>query len=91
MADVERAHRHLSCVPGDVALWPQLTGAETLTLLGNLSGAVDEARSHDDLAVVAGPPDSFAPVPALVLVGGDSGGARDRAVRPPRRPARMTD
>ena len=43
VSDVERAHRHLAYVPGDVALWPQLTGAETLTLLGNLSGGVDEA------------------------------------------------
>ncbi len=41
--DVERSHRHLAHVPGDVALWPQLTGAETLRLLGNLSGHVDEA------------------------------------------------
>ena len=41
--DVERSHRHLAYVPGDVALWPQLTGAETLTLLGNLSGGVDTA------------------------------------------------
>ena len=41
--DVERAHRHATYVPGDVALWPQLTGAEILTLLGNLSGRVDTA------------------------------------------------
>ena len=41
--DVERSHQHLAHVPGDVALWPQLTGAETLTLLGNLSGRVDVA------------------------------------------------
>jgi ABC-2 type transport system ATP-binding protein len=42
VTDVERSHRHLAHVPGDVALWPQLTGEETLTLLGNLSGQVDE-------------------------------------------------
>ena len=47
--DVERSHRHLAHVPGDVALWPQLTGAETLTLLGNLSGRVD-VRFRDELA-----------------------------------------
>lgn len=41
--DVEVAHRHLAYVPGDVALWPQLTGRETLALLGNLSGRVDAA------------------------------------------------
>ena len=31
----------MSYVPGDVSLWPQLTGAETLELLGNVSGGVD--------------------------------------------------
>ena len=31
-ADVVRAHRHLAYVPADVALWPQLTGAEILHL-----------------------------------------------------------
>jgi ABC-2 type transport system ATP-binding protein len=43
VSDVERAHRSVGTVPGDVALWPQLTGAETLELLGNLSGSVDTA------------------------------------------------
>jgi ABC-2 type transport system ATP-binding protein len=41
--DVRRAHPHLGYVAGDVALWPQLTGAEVLRLLGNLSGGVDPA------------------------------------------------
>ncbi|SFK99521.1 ABC transporter ATP-binding protein [Streptomyces pini] len=41
--DVERAHRHVSYVSGDVSLWPQLTGMETLTHLANLSGGADEA------------------------------------------------
>ncbi|MEU7919323.1 ABC transporter ATP-binding protein [Micromonospora zamorensis] len=31
-ADVARAHRQLAYVPADVALWPQLTGAEILHL-----------------------------------------------------------
>ena len=39
--DVERAHRHLGYVPGDVALWPQLTGTETLDLLASAAGTVD--------------------------------------------------
>jgi ABC-2 type transport system ATP-binding protein len=43
VTDVARAHAHLAYVPGDVALWPQMTGAEILTLLGNLSGRVDTA------------------------------------------------
>jgi ABC-2 type transport system ATP-binding protein len=43
VSDVEVAHRNVGYVPGDVALWPQLTGAETLELLGNLAGTVDRA------------------------------------------------
>jgi ABC-2 type transport system ATP-binding protein len=42
VGDVEHAHRHVAYVPGDVALWPQLTGTETLELLGNVFGSVDE-------------------------------------------------
>jgi ABC-2 type transport system ATP-binding protein len=45
--DVERAHRHIGYVPGDVALWPQLTGAEALHLLGSISGGVDEAYREE--------------------------------------------
>jgi len=37
------AHRHLTYVPGDANLWPSLTGAETLHLLGRVHGSVDEA------------------------------------------------
>ena len=43
VSDVVRAHAHIGYVPGDVALWPQLTGAETLEFLGNLSGRIDVA------------------------------------------------
>jgi len=39
--DVRRAHRHIGYLPGDVALWPQLTGIETLELFANLAGGVD--------------------------------------------------
>ena len=39
--DVEASHRHLAYVPGDVSLWPKLTGEECLELLGNLHGDVD--------------------------------------------------
>lgn len=31
--DAVRLHRHLAYVPGDVQLWPQLTGGETIDLL----------------------------------------------------------
>src|SRR5512147_2671636 len=39
--DVRRAHRHLAYVPGDVNLWPKLTGAECLELLGSLHADVN--------------------------------------------------
>lgn len=39
--DVEVAHRHVAYVPADVALWPSLTGAETLELLAALGPGTD--------------------------------------------------
>jgi ABC-2 type transport system ATP-binding protein len=41
VGDVAHAHRSVSYVPGDVSLWPQLTGAETVELLGRLHGWFD--------------------------------------------------
>ncbi|HVB90859.1 MAG TPA: ABC transporter ATP-binding protein [Acidimicrobiales bacterium] len=35
------AHRRLAYVPGEASLWPSLTGAETLHLLGQVQGQVD--------------------------------------------------
>jgi ABC-2 type transport system ATP-binding protein len=37
------AHRRLAYVPGEASLWPSLTGAETLHLLGRIQGRVDTA------------------------------------------------
>ncbi|GAA0526623.1 ABC transporter ATP-binding protein [Paractinoplanes ferrugineus] len=42
-ADVARAHRHLAYVPADVALWPQLTGAEILHLQARTGPGTDVA------------------------------------------------
>ena len=42
------AHRKLAYVAGEANLWPSLTGAETLHLLGRVQGAVDE-RYRDEL------------------------------------------
>ncbi len=41
--DVREVHRRVAYVAGDVQLWPNLTGAETLHLLGRVHGSVDEA------------------------------------------------
>ena len=38
-----QAHRRLAYVPGEASLWPTLSGAETLRLLGKVHGHVDEA------------------------------------------------
>jgi ABC-2 type transport system ATP-binding protein len=42
--DATALHGQLSYVPGDVALWPQLTGGEAIDLLGRLRGGLDQAR-----------------------------------------------
>lgn len=42
--DVAQLHRRLAYVPGDVSLWPALSGGEAIDLLGKLRGGLDEAR-----------------------------------------------
>jgi len=42
--DATELHRRLAYVPGDVSLWPNLTGGEVIDLLGRLRGGVDPAR-----------------------------------------------
>jgi ABC-2 type transport system ATP-binding protein len=42
--DVATLHRRLAFVPGDVSLWPNLTGGEVIDLLGELRGSLDRAR-----------------------------------------------
>jgi len=42
--DAERLHRRLAYVPGEVVLWPNLTGGEVIDLLGRLRGGLDEKR-----------------------------------------------
>ena len=37
-------HRRLAYVPGDVTLWPNLSGGEVIDLLGRLRGGLDAAR-----------------------------------------------
>ncbi len=49
--DVARLHRRLAYVPGDVALWPNLTGGEVIDLLGRLQGGHDAARRDRLLAM----------------------------------------
>lgn len=39
--DAVELHRRLAYVPGDVTLWPSLTGGEIIDLLGDLRGGID--------------------------------------------------
>ncbi|MBB3086932.1 ABC transporter ATP-binding protein [Geodermatophilus sabuli] len=43
-ADAVALHRRLAYVPGDVTLWPGITGGEAIDLLGRLQGGLDPAR-----------------------------------------------
>jgi ABC-2 type transport system ATP-binding protein len=45
--DAAALHRRLAYVPGDVNLWPNLTGGEVIDLLARLRGGVDERRRAD--------------------------------------------
>jgi ABC-2 type transport system ATP-binding protein len=40
-------HRRLAYVPGDVSLWPSLTGGEVIDLLGRLRGGIDPERRRE--------------------------------------------
>src|SRR5580704_10740226 len=42
--DAVGLHRQIAYVPGDVSLWPNLTGGETIDLLGSLRGGLDKGR-----------------------------------------------
>ena len=42
--DVVALHRRLAYVPGDVSLWPGMTGGEAIDLLGALRGGLNEKR-----------------------------------------------
>src|SRR5919197_4028651 len=42
--DAVALHRRLAYVPGDVNLWPNLSGGEVIDLLGRLRGGIDEKK-----------------------------------------------
>src|SRR5215475_14058391 len=45
--DVATLHSRLAYVPGDVTLWPNLSGGEVIDLLGRLRGGLNEQRRAD--------------------------------------------
>jgi ABC-2 type transport system ATP-binding protein len=49
-SDAADLHRRLAYVPGDVSLWPNLTGGEIIDLLGSLRGGLDGIRRAELIA-----------------------------------------
>lgn len=45
--DAVQLHERLAYVPGDVSLWPNLTGGEVIDLLGRLCGGINNARRSE--------------------------------------------
>lgn len=48
--DVATLHRRLAYVPGDVNLWPNLTGGEAIDIIGRARGGLNPARRDDLIA-----------------------------------------
>ena len=46
-SDATALHARIAYVPGDVALWPTLTGGEVIDLLARMRGGLDESRRRD--------------------------------------------
>ncbi|MFL0180851.1 MULTISPECIES: ATP-binding cassette domain-containing protein [unclassified Mycobacterium] len=45
--DAVELHREIAYVPGDVTLWPALTGGEIIDLLARMRGGIDERRRDE--------------------------------------------
>jgi ABC-2 type transport system ATP-binding protein len=46
-SDATALHKRLAYVPGDVTLWPNLSGGEAIDLLGRMRGGIDKKRKAD--------------------------------------------
>jgi ABC-2 type transport system ATP-binding protein len=49
--DATELHKRLAYVPGDVTLWPSLSGGEVIDLLGRLRGGLNEKRRGELLEI----------------------------------------
>ena len=58
-----RLHRRLAYVPGDVTLWPNLTGGEVIDLLGRLRGGARRRRRRRAARAVRARPDASRAAP----------------------------
>ena len=50
-----QTHRRVAFVPGEADLWPNLTGTETLHLLGRVHGRVDETYREELIELSTAP------------------------------------
>ena len=74
--DAVALHRRLAYVPGDVTLWPSITGGEAIDLLGRLRGGIDPAPAGRAARALRPRPDQEGP---QLLEGQPAeGGARGR-------------
>ena len=62
-------HRRLAYVPGDVSLWPNLTGGEVIDLLGRLRGGLDEERRRGAAGALRARPHQEGPQPTRRATG----------------------
>jgi ABC-2 type transport system ATP-binding protein len=46
-SDAVELHRRIAYVPGDVSLWPNLSGGEVIDLLGRMRGGLDRRRRDE--------------------------------------------
>ncbi|MFG1814898.1 ATP-binding cassette domain-containing protein [Kribbella sp. NPDC049174] len=46
-SDATELHKRLAYVPGDVTLWPNLSGGEAIDLLGRMRGGLDKKRKAE--------------------------------------------
>ena len=77
--DVVTLHRRLAYVPGEVNLWPNLTGGEVIDLLGRLARRLDpERRARCWNSSSSTRPRSAAPAQGQPAEGGARGGVRLR-------------
>ncbi|MFI6151336.1 hypothetical protein ACIBCA_01375 [Kitasatospora sp. NPDC051170] len=63
---------HLGYLPGELRLYPELTGAQTLRLLGDLQGTATTRRAElcERLALMPGLDEAFLSSATLAVVGG---------------------
>ena len=77
-------HRQIAYVPGDVTLWPSLTGGETIDLLARMRGGIDEQQARRTRRTLRPRPAPRRPAPTRRATG-----RRSRWSPPSRRHARL--